>query len=74
MYHDIRQLFEPLSLTDAPEVENRRFENLHTQAGAHLDTYTDVETSRITQITGVMINSTVSCEKNASLQGISGER
>ena len=45
MYADIRQLFEPLSETDPTEVENRRFENLHTQEGAHLHTYTDVETS-----------------------------
>ena len=31
MYDDIQQLFEPLSETDATEVETRRFENLHTQ-------------------------------------------
>ena len=36
MYDDIQQLFEPLSETDATEVETRRFENLHTQEGAHL--------------------------------------
>ena len=36
MYDDIHQLFEPLSETDATEVETRRFENLHTQEGAHL--------------------------------------
>jgi predicted transposase YbfD/YdcC len=45
MYDDIRQLFEPLSETDSTEVENRRFENLHTEAGAHLDTHTDVQTA-----------------------------
>ena len=45
MYDDIRQLFEPLSETDSTEVENRRFENLHTEAGAHLDTHTDVQTT-----------------------------
>ncbi len=45
MYDDIRQLFEPLSETDPPEVEKRRFENLHTQENAHLHTHTDVETS-----------------------------
>ena len=45
MYDDIRQLFEPLSETDTPEVENRRFQNLHTEAGAHLDTHTDVHTA-----------------------------
>ena len=45
MYNDIRQLFEPLSETDPPEVEKRRFENLHIQEDAHLDTHTDVEIS-----------------------------
>ena len=45
MYDDIRQLFEPLSETDPTQVENRRFKNLHTQEGAHLHTYTHVETS-----------------------------
>ena len=42
---DIRDLFKPLSETDPPEVDARRFENLHTQAEAPLDTYTDVETA-----------------------------
>ena len=46
MYEDIRQLFEPLSETDTPEVEKRRFKNLHTEEGAHLDTHTDVEKAR----------------------------
>jgi predicted transposase YbfD/YdcC len=45
MYDDIRQLFEPLSETDPPEVEKRRFRNLHTQENAELHTHTDVETS-----------------------------
>ena len=45
MYDDIRQLFDPLSKTDPPQVEKRRFENLHTETNAHLDIYTDVETS-----------------------------
>ncbi len=45
MYHDIRELFEPLSETDTPHVQARRFQNLHTEADAHLDTHTDVETS-----------------------------
>ena len=45
MYDDIRQLFEPLSETDPPQVEKRRFENLHTQDNAQLHTHTDVETS-----------------------------
>ena len=41
---DIRDLFKPLSETDPPEVDARRFENLH-KAEAPLDTYTDVETA-----------------------------
>ncbi len=45
MYHDIRELFEPLSETDTPQVQARRFQNLHTEADAHLDTHTDLETS-----------------------------
>ena len=45
MHEDIRQLFKPLSETDTPEVEKRRFENLHTEADAHLDRHTAVETS-----------------------------
>ena len=45
VFEDIRDLFKPLSETDPPEVDARRFENLHTQAEAHLDTHTDVETA-----------------------------
>jgi len=45
MYNDISQLFEPLSQTDATDVEARRFENLHTQETAHLDTHIHVETA-----------------------------
>ena len=45
MYDDIRDLFEPFSQTDPEDIEKRRFENLHTQADAHLDTHTAVETS-----------------------------
>ena len=45
LFEDIRDLFEPLSETDPPEVETRRFENLHTQAEEHLDRHTDVETA-----------------------------
>ena len=47
MYDDIQQLFEPLSETDATEVETRRFENLHTQEGAHLHTYTHGNITRV---------------------------
>ena len=43
MYQDIQDLFAPFSETDTPEVETRRFESLHTQAEAHLDTHTSVE-------------------------------
>ena len=46
MYEDIRDLFEPLSLTDTPEVEEQRFENLHTEEDAHLDTHTEIEKAR----------------------------
>ena len=45
MHEDISDLFQPLSETDPREVEKRRFENLHTEADAHLHTHTDVETS-----------------------------
>lgn len=43
LYLDIQQLFEPLSEIQVPDVEERRFRNLHTGTGAHLDTYTTVE-------------------------------
>jgi len=46
LYEDIRDLFEPFDETDPPEVENRRFENLHAEAGAHLQTYTDTEDAK----------------------------
>ncbi|MYA69599.1 ISAs1 family transposase [Candidatus Poribacteria bacterium] len=46
MYADIQDLFNPLSQTDPPEVEKRRFENLHTEAEAHLDAHTNVEEAR----------------------------
>ena len=45
LFEDIRDLFEPLSETDPPEVDARRFENLHTQAEEHLDEHTDAETA-----------------------------
>ena len=41
--YNFRDLFEPLSETDPPQVDTRRFENLHIQADAHLDRHTDVE-------------------------------
>ena len=46
LYEDIRALFEPFDETDPPEVERRRFENLHAEAGAYLQTYTDTETAK----------------------------
>ncbi len=49
----------PLSETDTPEVEKRRFENLHTEEGAHLDTHTDVEKARGCITTRTVTASTV---------------
>ncbi len=46
LHADIRDLFEPFDETDPPEVEHRRFENLHAEAGAHLQTYTDTENAK----------------------------
>ena len=46
LYEDIRDLFEPFDETDPPEVEHRRFENLHAEVGANLQTHTDVETAK----------------------------
>ena len=59
MYHDITQLFQPLSETDTPEVEKRRFQNLHTQEGAHLDTYTEVEKAHGLTTTRTLTTSTL---------------
>ena len=46
VYEDIRDLFQPFDETDLPEVEQHRFENLHAQVGAHLQTYTDIEDTK----------------------------
>ena len=46
VYEDIRALFEPFDETDPPEVEHRRFENLHAQVGAHLQTSTDTQDAK----------------------------
>ena len=43
LYEDIRDLFEPFDEADSPEVEHRRFENLHVENEATLQTYTDRE-------------------------------
>ena len=46
LYEDIRDLFEPFDETDPPEVERRRFENLHVENEATLQTYTDIEDAK----------------------------
>ena len=46
LYEDIRDLFAPLDETDPPEVQRRRFENLHAETGAHLQTSTDIENAK----------------------------
>ena len=43
LYLDIQQLFQPFSDIETPDVEQRRFRNLHTDASAHLDTCETVE-------------------------------
>ena len=59
LFEDIRDLFEPLSETDPPEVNTRRFETLHTQAEAHLDRHTDVETAHGWTTTRTLRSSTL---------------
>ena len=59
MFEDIRDLFEPLSETDPPEVNARRFENPHTEAEAHLDGHTDVETAHGFTTTRTLRSSTL---------------
>lgn len=59
MHDDISDLFRPLSETDTREVEKRRFQNLHTEADAHLDTHTDVETSHGFNTTRTLTASTL---------------
>ena len=59
MYEDIQDLFEPFDETDPPEVEHRRFENLHAEAGAHLQTYTHVEDAKGRIITRTLTASTL---------------
>ena len=46
LYEDIRDLFEPFEETDPPEVEQHRFENLHVENEATLQTYTDTEDAK----------------------------
>ena len=59
LFQDIRDLFEPFSETDPPEVETRRFASLHTQADAHLDRHTDVETAHAFITTRTLRSSTL---------------
>ena len=59
---DIRDLFEPLEETDPPEVEHRRFDNLHAEVGAHLQTHTDVETAKGRRTTRTLTASTLLTE------------
>ena len=59
LFEDIRDLFEPLSETDPPKVDARRFENLHTQAEAHLDRHTGVETAHGFTTTRALRSSTL---------------
>ena len=58
MYIDIVWVFAPLVETDPPEVRARRLQNAHTQAGAHLQTHTDVEEARGFTITRILTAST----------------
>ena len=46
LYEDTRDLFEPLDETDLPEVNQRRFESLHAEDGAYLQTFTDTENAK----------------------------
>ena len=62
LYEDIRDLFEPLDETDPPEVEHRRFENLHAEVGAHLQTYTNTEDAKGRITTRTLTTSTLLTE------------
>ena len=62
LYEDIRDLFEPLDETDPPEVNQRRFENLHQEDGAYLQTATDTETTKGRITTRTLIASTLLTE------------
>ena len=59
LFEDIRDLFEPFDETDPPEVEHRRFENLHAEVGAHLETYTDTEDAKGRITTRTLTTSTL---------------
>ena len=59
LYEDIRDLFEPFDETDPPEVEQRRFENLHIEAGAYLQTSTHTEDAKGRMTTRTLTASTL---------------
>ena len=59
LYEDIRDLFEPFDETAPPEVNQRRFENLHAEDGAYLQTATDTETTKGRITTRTLIASTL---------------
>ena len=63
LYEDIRDLFEPFEETDPPEVEYRRFENLHAEVGAHLQTHTDTENAKGRITTRTLTTSTLLTEE-----------
>ena len=62
LYEDIQDLFEPFEETDPPEVEHRRFENLHAEVGAHLQTYTDTTDEKGRILTRTLTASTLLTE------------
>ena len=62
LFEDIQTLFEPLDETDPPEVNQRRFENLHAENGAHLQTYTDTEDAKGRMTTRTLTASTLLTE------------
>ncbi len=59
LFEDIRDLFEPLDETDPPEVNQRRFENLHAEDGAYLQTSTDTEDAKGRTTTRTLTASTL---------------
>ena len=46
VFDDIKDLFQPFSETDTQDIEDRKFQTLHTQADAYLDRHTTEETQR----------------------------
>ena len=46
LFEDIRDFFETLDETGTPEVNQRRFENLHAENGAYLQTDTNTEDAK----------------------------